>query len=195
LVCDRDRVIVRIDRVGAHGTTVESDAEWLDGLEQRGHPARSGEAHEGMACPEAPGRSEGGGGPPPRARRGTVRGWDSSAVGPLLVEPGPSSRVATWVAEDDTMVLGTLTPVEVTSALRGLVREQVLAEEIARLAEDWMNELVRACHVIIDIDPVKSLAARLPRLDPLSLPRRPPVRRLARKRLADATHLMTKVLQ
>jgi hypothetical protein len=96
-----------------------------------------------------------------------VRFWDSSAVVPLLVEQGPSSRVATWVAEDDSMVLWTLTPVEVISALRRLVREQVLAEEIVRLAEDRMNELVRACHVIIDVDTVKSLAARLLRLHPL----------------------------
>jgi antitoxin (DNA-binding transcriptional repressor) of toxin-antitoxin stability system len=36
LVCDRDRVIARIERVGAHGTMMESDAEWLDRLEQRG---------------------------------------------------------------------------------------------------------------------------------------------------------------
>jgi predicted nucleic acid-binding protein len=65
------------------------------------------------------------------------------------------------------MVLWTLTPVEVTSAVRRLVREQILTEQIARLAEDRMDELVRACHVIIDVDPVKSLATRLLRLHPL----------------------------
>ena len=64
-------------------------------------------------------------------------------------------------------MLWTLTPVEVTPARRRLAREQVLAEEIAGLAEDRMNELVRACHVIIDVDPVKSLATRLLRLHPL----------------------------
>ncbi len=96
-----------------------------------------------------------------------MRFWDSSAVIPLLVEQEPSSRVAAWVAEDDTMVLWTLTPVEVTSAVRRLVREQILTEQIARLAEDRMDELVRACHVIIDVDPVKSLATRLLRLHPL----------------------------
>ncbi|HEV8311283.1 MAG TPA: type II toxin-antitoxin system prevent-host-death family antitoxin [Methylomirabilota bacterium] len=36
LVCDRDRVIARIERVGAHGPVTESDAEWLDRLERRG---------------------------------------------------------------------------------------------------------------------------------------------------------------
>ncbi len=36
LVCDRDRVIARIERVGAHAPVAESDAEWLDRLERRG---------------------------------------------------------------------------------------------------------------------------------------------------------------
>ncbi len=36
LVCDRDRVIARIERVGAHGPVTETDAEWLDRLERRG---------------------------------------------------------------------------------------------------------------------------------------------------------------
>ncbi len=36
LVCDRDRVIARIDRVGDHAPVPESDAAWLDRLERRG---------------------------------------------------------------------------------------------------------------------------------------------------------------
>lgn len=36
LVCDRDRVIARIERVGAHAPVPESDKEWLDRLERRG---------------------------------------------------------------------------------------------------------------------------------------------------------------
>src|SRR5688572_32298784 len=35
LVCDRDRVIARIERVGAHPIQ-GTDAEWLDRLERRG---------------------------------------------------------------------------------------------------------------------------------------------------------------
>ncbi|HEV8437973.1 MAG TPA: type II toxin-antitoxin system VapC family toxin [Methylomirabilota bacterium] len=96
-----------------------------------------------------------------------MRFWDSSAVVPLLVEQKSSSRVAAWVAGDDAVVLWTLTPVEVVSALRRLVRDKALAEEIARLAEVRLAEIVRACHVIIDVDPVKSLATRLLRLHPL----------------------------
>ncbi len=36
LVCDRDRVIARIDRVGTDSPMPGSDAEWLERLEQRG---------------------------------------------------------------------------------------------------------------------------------------------------------------
>ena len=36
LVCDRDRVIARIERVGADASVPGSDAEWLDRLERRG---------------------------------------------------------------------------------------------------------------------------------------------------------------
>lgn len=96
-----------------------------------------------------------------------MRFWDSSAVVPLLVEQKSSSRVAAWVAGDDAMVLWTLAPVEIVSALRRLVRDKALAEEIARLAEVRLVEIVRACHVIIDVEPVKSLATRLLRIHPL----------------------------
>jgi antitoxin (DNA-binding transcriptional repressor) of toxin-antitoxin stability system len=36
LVCDRDRVIARIDRVGADAPLAGTDAEWLDRLERQG---------------------------------------------------------------------------------------------------------------------------------------------------------------
>ncbi len=36
LVCDRERVIARIDRVDAHSRVPEADAEWLERLERRG---------------------------------------------------------------------------------------------------------------------------------------------------------------
>ncbi len=36
LVCDRDRVIARIERVGSDASVPEGEAEWLDRLERRG---------------------------------------------------------------------------------------------------------------------------------------------------------------
>ena len=36
LVCDRDRVVARIERAGLQASVRERDAEWLDRLERRG---------------------------------------------------------------------------------------------------------------------------------------------------------------
>lgn len=89
--------------------------------------------------------------------------WDSSAVVPLLIEQAASARVAGWVAAD-TVVIWTLTPIEIISAFRRLVREQALDESVARLAETRLEDFVRTCHLVIDLEPVKALAARLLRL-------------------------------
>ncbi|HEV8614348.1 MAG TPA: type II toxin-antitoxin system VapC family toxin [Methylomirabilota bacterium] len=86
---------------------------------------------------------------------------------PLLVQQERSARVADWVTGDHAMVVWTLTPVEVVSALRRLVRERALSEDAARVAEVRLGEMMGACHVVIDVEAVKSLAARLLRLHPL----------------------------
>ncbi len=65
------------------------------------------------------------------------------------------------------MVVWTLTPVEVVSALRRLVRERTLSEDAARVAEIRLGEMMGMCHVVIDVEAVKSLATRLLRLHPL----------------------------
>lgn len=96
-----------------------------------------------------------------------MRFWDSSAVVPLLVAQEDSSRVAGWLAGDDALVVWTLTPIEVASAIRRLARERALEEEAARQAETRLDELLRACHVVIDVEPVKSQARRLLRLHAL----------------------------
>jgi predicted nucleic acid-binding protein len=96
-----------------------------------------------------------------------MRFWDSSAVVPLLVEQQASSRAAGWLSEDPTVVVWTLTPVEVTSALRRLVREAGLEDEAARSAETRLDEFVRACHIVVDVEPIKVRAVRLLRLHPL----------------------------
>jgi predicted nucleic acid-binding protein len=96
-----------------------------------------------------------------------VRFWDSSAVVPLLIQQERSSRAAAWVSGDDAMVVWTLTPVEVVSALRRLVREAALSEDAARVAEIRLGEMLDRSHIVIDVEAVKSLAARLLRLHPL----------------------------
>jgi predicted nucleic acid-binding protein len=96
-----------------------------------------------------------------------MRFWDSSALVPLLVEQDASSRVVAWAAADDTMVLWTLTTVEIVSALHRLVRERALAEDAAQRAEVRMEQLAHVCHVVVDVESVKALATRLLRLHPL----------------------------
>ena len=65
------------------------------------------------------------------------------------------------------VALWTFTPVEVTSAVRRLVREQALTESEATAAEDRLADVVRAAHLVVDIEPVKNLAMRLLRLHTL----------------------------
>ena len=65
------------------------------------------------------------------------------------------------------MVVWTLTPVEVVSALRRLVRERAVSEDAARVAEIRLGEMMERCRVVIDVEVVKSLAARLLRLHSL----------------------------
>lgn len=96
-----------------------------------------------------------------------MRFWDSSAVVPLLVEQDASARAADWVTADDGVVVWTLTPVEVISALRRLSREGALDESAAQRAEARLDELMGACHLVLDVEPVKAFATRLLRLHPL----------------------------
>jgi predicted nucleic acid-binding protein len=96
-----------------------------------------------------------------------VRFWDSSAIVPLLVEQAASARAVTWLSDDGGLALWTLTPVEVASALRRLAREGAIDEAHAHLAEGRMSDIVRAGHLVIDVEPVKALAVRLLRLHPL----------------------------
>jgi predicted nucleic acid-binding protein len=96
-----------------------------------------------------------------------VRFWDSSAVVPLIVAQAASAQVDGWLSEDPELALWTLTSVELASAIRRLVREGVLGEREANAAEARADELVKASHVIINVETVKSQARRLLRLHPL----------------------------
>lgn len=96
-----------------------------------------------------------------------MRFWDSSAIVPLVVQQSSSRRVEQWVAEDGEVVTWTLTPVEVVSALRRLVREDEVTEAAAREAEQLMTDLVRHTHVVADVERVKTLACRALRLHAL----------------------------
>ena len=96
-----------------------------------------------------------------------MRFWDSSAIVPLLVQQKSSPRAEDWLTEDADITVWTLASVEVLSGFRRLVREQGLAENTAAIAERRLDELVRTCHVVVDVPAVKRLASRLLRFHPL----------------------------
>jgi predicted nucleic acid-binding protein len=83
------------------------------------------------------------------------------------VEQASSGRAVAWVGEDGALAVWTLTPVEVVSALRRLVREGTLGEHDARLVETRLDQLVKTCHVVVDVPAVKRVAIRVLRLHPL----------------------------
>jgi predicted nucleic acid-binding protein len=96
-----------------------------------------------------------------------MRFWDSSALVPLVLQQPVSPEVESWIAEDAALVAWTLTPVELVSALRRLVREGALVEHAAREAERLVSDLVSRAHVVSDVERVKSLATRLLRVHTL----------------------------
>jgi predicted nucleic acid-binding protein len=96
-----------------------------------------------------------------------MRFWDSSAIIPLLVAQPGSGEADRWLRDDVELTVWTLTPIEVASALRRLVREGAISERAADDAERRTSELMRASHVVVDIEAVKSRALRLLRIHAL----------------------------
>jgi predicted nucleic acid-binding protein len=68
-------------------------------------------------------------------------------VVPLIVTQSASSAADRWLQEDAGIVLWTFTAVEVTSALRRLVREGSLRGDLAEAAEARVDAL-SSFHVI-----------------------------------------------
>lgn len=96
-----------------------------------------------------------------------MRFWDTSAVVPLLVQEEHTARCDGWLADDPDLVLWTLTPTELSSALFRLVRDGALEERAALQAEARAELLVRASGLVIDVDGVKARARRLLRVHAL----------------------------
>jgi predicted nucleic acid-binding protein len=96
-----------------------------------------------------------------------MRFWDSSALVPLIVQQPLSAEVERWVAEDAAVVAWTLTPVELVSALRRLLREGALVEQAAREAEELARDLIARAHVVSDVERVKAITIRVLRVHAL----------------------------
>src|SRR5262249_36587065 len=102
-----------------------------------------------------------------RTSRRAMRFWDSSALVPLVVQQAASAEVEAWIAEDAAVVAWTLTPVELVSAVRRLLREDALVESAAPGAEEVARELMACAHIVSDIERVKTIATRLLRVHAL----------------------------
>jgi len=86
---------------------------------------------------------------------------------PLIVKQPSSPAVQQWMAQDPEIVVWTLTPVEMVSALRRLVRSNQLGEDEANRAESLLVELAKRCHLIVDVELVKAIACRVLRVHSL----------------------------
>src|SRR2546425_5148903 len=85
LVCDRDRVIARIERAGASVPAGGDDAEWLDRLERRGVIRRGhGTLSKKWLAGGPRGKAHNVGAPPPGRREGPGGSWASR---PLVRAP------------------------------------------------------------------------------------------------------------
>lgn len=86
---------------------------------------------------------------------------------PLIVKQPSSPAVQQWMAQDPEIAIWTLTPVEIVSALRRLVRSGQLEEDEANRAESLLIEFAKRCHLIIDVELVKAIACRVLRVHSL----------------------------
>jgi predicted nucleic acid-binding protein len=96
-----------------------------------------------------------------------VRFWDTSAIGPLLVDQPRSNAAAATLAADESLMVWWATPVECASAIGRLEREGRLAPEAQESARDRLEVL--RCNWV-EIEPgnrLRDIAIRLLRTHPL----------------------------
>ena len=93
--------------------------------------------------------------------------WDSSALLPLIIQEETSAELIRLQNESSSLLIWTLTPIEVISALTRLERMgQISSEGLEKALEHW--ELLRAgLHVVKELEPVKQRAIRLLKTHPL----------------------------
>lgn len=96
-----------------------------------------------------------------------MRFWDTSAIVPLLVGQPATPQANRWVEEDPALVIWTLTPVEITSAMCRLHREAALPRELLERIERATDDLTRAAHTVVALDAVHGRARRALRVHPL----------------------------
>lgn len=87
--------------------------------------------------------------------------WDSSAILPLLINEIHSDRQTKLFEEKGEILIWTLTPVEVVSALARLVRERKLDTEGFEKTVQAFHVLAKNLRLVKDVESVKVRAFRL----------------------------------
>lgn len=96
-----------------------------------------------------------------------MRFWDTSAVVPACLPQAHSSIAVGWMRDDPAMVLWTLTPVELSSAVWRLARDGMLTPVEVASAESRANRRFHSAVLIRDVEAAKEIARDLLRAHPL----------------------------
>lgn len=93
-----------------------------------------------------------------------MRYWDTSAVLPLIVDEPTRQRLLALYEEDQQIVTGWATPVEVVSAVARREREGTITADEADAALKAAKRIGAAWHEVVPSDVVRRTAERLLRL-------------------------------
>jgi antitoxin (DNA-binding transcriptional repressor) of toxin-antitoxin stability system/predicted nucleic acid-binding protein len=171
-ITDDEKIIAKLEPV-AEAEIAEDEQAWIDDLVRRGiatAPAEQMTPQENerliaelLNSPPARHRR----GRPPRARGGAVRFWDTSALVPACAPQPTTKIIAGGLRADPRLVLWTLTPVELTSAVQRLVRDGALSTAEAVSAETRADHRFRSALFIRDTEEAKTVARSLLQTHPL----------------------------
>jgi hypothetical protein len=93
--------------------------------------------------------------------------WDASALVPLLVTENESAYCINALDQDREVLIWSLTPVEIVSALSRRRREGVLHAEEYYKAKKRLQLLVDSSYLVTAVEKTKSRAIRLLEVHPL----------------------------
>lgn len=96
-----------------------------------------------------------------------MRFWDASAIVPLVCREALSHRSRSLYREDPRLLVWTLTPTEVLSALSRKRREGTLTQDVFRESRRRLDLLIRDWMEVYDVDAAKICAHRLLESHPL----------------------------
>ena len=96
-----------------------------------------------------------------------MRFWDASAIVPLVCRERLSQRSRFLYREDPRLLVWTLTPTEVLSALSRKRREDAVTQDVFRESRRRLDLLTRDWMEVYDLDAAKTRAHRLLEAHPL----------------------------